>query len=61
VCEYYPPGNVIGLFKENVQSQIKGIKNGDSQDVVGVACGSTARWNKWYIGAAVGLLGLVLL
>ncbi|KAI9814776.1 MAG: hypothetical protein M1827_003042 [Pycnora praestabilis] len=24
VCEYYPPGNVIGEFEQNVQKQIKG-------------------------------------
>ncbi|KAF2810291.1 PR-1-like protein, partial [Mytilinidion resinicola] len=23
VCEYYPPGNVIGAFKQNVQKQVK--------------------------------------
>lgn len=29
VCEYYPPGNVIGEFADNVQSQVKG-KNTDT-------------------------------
>lgn len=29
VCEYYPPGNVIGSFAVNVQSQVKG-KNTDT-------------------------------
>lgn len=35
VCEYYPPGNVIGQFEKNVQRQIKGggqrIQGGKSE------------------------------
>lgn len=61
VCEYYPPGNVIGFFKENVQSQVTGLKNGDSQGVVGKASGSMTRGDTWYVGALVGCVALVLL
>ncbi|KAL5345611.1 hypothetical protein ACLOAV_009365 [Pseudogymnoascus australis] len=35
VCEYYPPGNVIGAFEENVQEQVEGLENGNSEGVVG--------------------------
>ncbi|KFY31956.1 hypothetical protein V493_00650 [Pseudogymnoascus sp. VKM F-4281 (FW-2241)] len=59
VCEYYPPGNVIGAFEENVQEQVEGVKNGNSQGVVGEASGRR-RWDGWS-AVLVGLVGWVLL
>ncbi|KAH3954787.1 hypothetical protein HBH98_035830 [Parastagonospora nodorum] len=45
VCEYYPGGNVLGQFKENVQSQIMGAV-GDVPDDRGAAggLGVTRGW-----------------
>ncbi|KFY36419.1 hypothetical protein V495_07923 [Pseudogymnoascus sp. VKM F-4514 (FW-929)] len=59
VCEYYPPGNVIGAFVENVQEQVEGVKNGNSEGVVGAASG-VAKWHTWS-ALLVGLVGWVLL
>jgi hypothetical protein len=50
VCEYYPPGNVIGEFKENVQSQVSGSPtdtvesagNATSAATTGVTASATA-------------------
>ena len=61
VCEYYPPGNVIGEFKQNVQSQVKGQGGECPQGAVCGAAGTVRanmleRW--WWFGiwAVVGLL-----
>lgn len=61
VCEYYPPGNVIGEFKQNVQSQVKGQGGECPQGAVCAAAGTVranmlGRW--WWFGiwAVVGLL-----
>lgn len=59
VCEYFPPGNVIGAFEENVQEQVEGIENGNSEGVVGAASGSL-RWDGW-ARVLVGVVGWVLL
>lgn len=59
VCEYYPPGNVIGAFEENVQDQVEGVKNGNSEGVVGAAS-RRAGWDGWSV-VLVGLVGWMLL
>jgi len=44
VCEYYPPGNVVGAFQLNVQAQIEGPKDGDvEQGLAGRAPSVGAR------------------
>ncbi|OBT77832.1 hypothetical protein VF21_03233 [Pseudogymnoascus sp. 05NY08] len=59
VCEYYPPGNVIGAFEENVQEQVEGVRNGNSEGVVSGARGRVG-WDGWE-GVVVGVVGWVLL
>lgn len=63
MCEYYPPGNVVGdnnqYFKDNVKKQSKGSKN----DNVETGVTSSARgWGdaRWGVGVFViaGLVGL---
>jgi hypothetical protein len=53
VCEYYPPGNVIGAFDGNVQSQV----NGSAGDTVESGLGNSAA----SISAHPVMLGLMLL
>ncbi|ELR02131.1 hypothetical protein VC83_06969 [Pseudogymnoascus destructans] len=59
VCEYYPPGNVIGAFEENVQEQVEGVKNGNSEGVVSWASGRVGRGG--WEGVLVGLVGWMML
>jgi hypothetical protein len=65
VCEYYPPGNVVGdgnqYFKDNVRKQTKG-KGTDTVEsgVTGAGYGmGERRWGMGVLGAAVGV-GLVI-
>jgi hypothetical protein len=56
VCEYYPPGNVIGQFAENVQSQIKGPKGGTVEQGLNTASSLSVPWREMlavFAGAAV--------
>ena len=65
VCEYYPPGNVVGagnqIFKDNVKEQSKGKKTDTVESGVsslGVGVGER-RWGVGVLGAAV-VLGMVI-
>ena len=46
VCEYWPPGNVGGEYKEEVQGQVKG--------------GVGRRGCEGWVWAGVGLVGLMV-
>ena len=49
VCEYWPPGNVEGEFKAEVQRQIHGRKH-----ILGGVNGSgTARARWWVVGSGL--------
>lgn len=57
VCEYYPGGNVLGQFKENVQGQVMGAV-GDVPDDRGAA-GGLGVMRGWVV--LVGVVGLLVL
>jgi len=65
VCEYYPPGNVIGSFKQNVQKRVKESGKGDCPQ--GGACGGAGRlgagwgWERLlWVGGLGAVVGWVL-
>lgn len=65
VCEYYPPGNVVGdggqYFKDNVKKQVEGAKTDTVESGVssmGYGDGER-RWGVGVLAAAV-VLGAVL-
>jgi len=67
VCEYYPPGNVVGdgnqFFKDNVKKQSKGkktdtVESGVSSQGVKLGVGER-RWGVGVLGAAV-VVGAVI-
>ncbi|KAI9745677.1 MAG: hypothetical protein M1818_001211 [Claussenomyces sp. TS43310] len=62
VCEYYPPGNVLGAFTANVQAQTMGPAHGDIETGLqkqGGAAGGPASVHPWcrflMIATALGL------
>jgi len=59
VCEYYPPGNVIGEFAQNVQAQVTGPKNGNVAEGLNDAGLLGVSWGSWALvfGAAWGVAG----
>jgi hypothetical protein len=46
VCEYYPPGNVIGAFAQNVQAQVKGKATDTVESGVGGAGSLRIPWRE---------------
>jgi hypothetical protein len=60
VCEYYPPGNVIGSFKENVQEQVEGVEGGNSEGVVGGAAGRLERRLGVLVGGFIAAVLMLL-
>lgn len=46
MCEYYPPGNVIGEFAQNVQAQIKGKPTDTVESGVGGAGSLRIPWRE---------------
>jgi len=46
VCEYYPPGNVIGEFAQNVQAQIEGKPTDTVESGVGGASSLRIPWRE---------------
>jgi len=52
VCEYYPPGNVVSgnEFATNVQSQVKGKKDGTVEEGMNAARAIRATWGiMWFV------------
>jgi hypothetical protein len=56
VCEYYPPGNVIGEFGTEVGKQDKGSSSGDVEEGLGSGAGRLRG-----VGAGVGVGAFVVL
>ncbi|OCL04988.1 PR-1-like protein [Glonium stellatum] len=63
VCEYYPLGNVIGEFKQNVQSKVEGQGGKCLQGAVCAAAGTVRAdiLGKWQWFSIWGVIGLCLL
>jgi hypothetical protein len=59
VCEYYPPGNVIDHFAENVQSQIKGPKDGTVEQGLSTAGSLRVPWRDM-LTVFVGAVGVAM-
>jgi hypothetical protein len=64
VCEYYPPGNVVGdnnqYFKDNVKKQTKGKKTDTVESgVTGAGLGMGERWGVGVFGVAM-VVGAVI-
>jgi hypothetical protein len=55
VCEYWPRGNIVGAFKENVQAQIGGAE-GEVPDERGAA----GRVEAWRMKGVVAVVGMVV-
>ncbi|KAK4616173.1 Cell wall protein PRY3 [Fulvia fulva] len=55
VCEYWPPGNYKGDFKNNV---VKGGVDGDGSPSLGAASGG--RGKVWRMGVVLGAAGFVV-
>jgi hypothetical protein len=57
VCEYYPPGNVVGAFAANVQAQIKGKNTDTVESGIGGASALRVPWRESIavLGGAVGV------
>jgi len=59
VCEYYPPGNVVGEFAQNVQAQVKGPRDGDVEQGLGGAGALGVPWRE-LVTVLFGAVGVAM-